>query len=186
MAEDEGRTDDGTEDETENEDGSEEDEREDGSEDGGEENDPAKLRAELDKAIKRRDRALADRRAAREELAKATKSKDDQPDPVAEANSRLVRAEAKSVLAAAGVTDKDDQAAVLDVLHLADIEVDSRGDVDTDAIEDRVARLREIFGGAASNGRRPRPRVDTRDKGRSGSSSSDPDSERYKRILNRR
>jgi hypothetical protein len=186
MAEDEGRpAEDGTENEDEEPDGTEDQDREDGGE---EESDPAVLRAELTKAIRRRDRAIARAREAESRLRdKDSKDgKENEPDPVAEANARLVRAEAKGILAAAGVTDREDQAAVLDVLHLADIEVDSRGDVDTDAIEERVQRLREILGGAAKNGRPPRPRVDTRDRGRSGDSSADPDAARYKKFLGRR
>ncbi|HET9234919.1 MAG TPA: hypothetical protein VFP10_12330 [Candidatus Eisenbacteria bacterium] len=185
MAEDETREDE-HEDEEREEDGAE-DEREDEEDGAEEESDPAKLRAELTKAARRRDRALQRARDAEARLAKLeNKDGKDEPDPVAEANGRLVRAEAKSVLAAAGVTDREDQAEVLGFLNLSDIEVDSRGDVDTDTLEERVQRLREIFAGtAASNGRR-RPRVDTRDKGRAGGSASDPDAARYKRILGRR
>lgn len=182
MAEDEGRTEDeGTEDETEDEGTEEESE---GTEEESGEDDPAALRKDRDSAIKRRDKALARARAAEKELAALRAAKDgkesEEPDPVEEAHAKLVRSSARTALTAAGVS-KDDQADVLDLLNLSGVTVDARGDVDEDAVEDAVEVLRRAFGGT-SNGRRTRPRTDPRDRGSAGGK-SDPDSERYARII---
>jgi hypothetical protein len=135
---------------------------------------------DLLKAIKARDRAKAQLRELRAEIEKANR-KDDAPDPVAEANSRVVRAEARSVLASAGVTDRDDQATILEVINLSDIDVDKRGDVDTEAIESRITELRRILGGSAPPRTRV-PRTDTRDRG-TKETTTDPDTQRYRDIL---
>ncbi len=139
---------------------------------------------ELAKAIRRRDRALAENRRLKAQLAEKDKAKDDdKPDPTQAANSRLVRAEAKTQLAALGITDRDDQKAVLDVLRLDDIEVDGDGDVDVDAVEERISDLRRIFGVKEKETRRVPRTTSSRDKGGSGDKTSDPDRDRYRRIM---
>lgn len=142
-------------------------------------------RAELDKAVARRDKALQTARDLKAQLAEL-QNKDtdkDKPDPVALANQRIVRAEARTMLATvAGVTDKKDQATVLEMLSLDGIEVDDTGEVDTDALEERVTELRRIFGGPEPVKRKVSARVDTRDRAGSGTGSADPDAERYRRI----
>lgn len=136
---------------------------------------------DLAKAIKRRDRAIAEARRLKAELDKATK-KDEAPDPVAQANDRLVRSEVRTQLAALGVTEKADVKAVLEVIRLDGIEVDANGEVDEDEVEDRLGELRRIFGGKST---RQVPKVSTRDKGGNGTKKTDPDAERYARILRR-
>jgi hypothetical protein len=162
-----------------------EDETDDpGPEDPGTEDDPTALKRDRDTAIRRRDRALAAKRKAEAELAELRKGKDDgEPDPVETANARLVRQSTRTALAAAGIA-KEDHADVLDLLNLGAISVDSHGDPDEDAIEDAIATLQRLFGGTP-NGRKPRPRVDTRDKGSAGGA-SDPDEARYRKFLGRR
>lgn len=140
---------------------------------------------ELEKAIRARDRAKERARKLQEELDK-TRQKDEKPDPVAAANAKLVRAEAKSQLAALGVTDKDDVAAVLGVLKLDDIEVDEDGEPDSDTIEERVTELKRIFGGAAEPKKRTPRSTSTRDKGGNNRNTSDPDAARYAAFLGHR
>jgi hypothetical protein len=182
----------GTEDENpkgENEKETEEtdDDADDDDDDSGEDEKDPKKDPELLKAIRARDRAKADLRKAREELAKASKKDgDDAPDPVATANAKIVKSAARTVLAAAGVTDKTDQADVIAMIDLSDISVDDDGDPDEDEIEDRIEKLRSIFGAKekAPGSRVPRTasarRKDTKE------TTSDPDASRYKRILGSR
>ena len=122
---------------------------------------------ELQKAIKRRDSALAriktveaERDALREKYEK------DKTDPVKVANGRLVKAEARTVLTAAGITDKGDQATVMRFLDLESVSVGTDGDVDTADLEGRVEELRSIFGkGTKDKPTKRTPRTDTRDRG---------------------
>ena len=185
MAEDEGRENEGTEETEEDESGSEgaEDEGTEGTED----EDPATLRKDRDAAIRRRDRALAAKRKAEAELAELRKGKDkdgEEPDPVEVANAKIVRQSVRTALATAGVP-KDDHADVLGLLNLSGISVDKDGDPDEDAIEDAITVLQRVFGGTANGRRTSRPRTDARDKGGKGGT-SDPDSDRYRRILGQR
>jgi hypothetical protein len=136
--------------------------------------------AKLARKADRREREL---RKAQAELAELKKGQEGggEEDPVAKANQRLVRSAAKAALAEAGVP-RDDQAAVLAVLNLGDIEVDEDGEVDEDEIQERVENLRRIFGGTGGKTRRQTPRVDTRDRS-SGREQVDPDTARYRNIL---
>lgn len=171
--------------EDENEDG-EENEDEDGEDGGdGEGEGKGKKNPDLERAIKRRDRAITRTRELEAELAslRAKDKEGEEPDPVAQANDRLVRSEVRTQLAALGVTDKKDQAAILDVINLDGIEVDKNGEVDEDEVEERLGELRRIFGGKAER-RVPRT-TSPRDKGGNGKTKSDPDRERYERILRR-
>jgi len=134
----------------------------------------------LTEKAKTRDQKLREAQAKIKKL-ESPDSKDATPDPVSVANARIVRAEAKSVLAAAGITDRGDVSAVLGVLDLSSIEVDDDGEVDSDALEEVVERLRRAFGGAPT---RPRPpRLDTRDRGGSRGEPVDPDTARRRRFL---
>jgi hypothetical protein len=167
---------------------------------GGEDKDPADLSdlgtpEEIRRAVEKYQRRDAALRKAQAEIKalKAAQQKDGDPkdpadDPVAKANAKLVRAETRTALAAAGVTDREDQKAVLDALNLTGIEVDDDGP-DADAVEDLVATLRRVFGKASGEPGKPRPRtprIDTRDRGGSRSTPADPDADRYARILRRR
>lgn len=157
-------------------------------EEGGTEEEQPAGSAEVEKWKKRaaaRDRKL---REAQAELAKLrAKEEGNEPDPVAQANARLVAASARTQLAAAGVTDREDQRAVIGLLRLDDIEVDADGDVDEEAIEERIERLRTILGTKTEKRERRTPRVDTRDKGAgTKDTTTDADSQRYRRILGAR
>lgn len=151
------------------------------------EEDLATVKAKLDRAdrqAKRRDNVIRDLQAKIKKL-EGDKDGDKAPDPVAQANTRLVRAEARSVLAGAGITDRKDQGTVLGYLSLAGVEVSPDGDVNADAIQDIVDDLSRIFGGTKGTGAGDKKRtfrVDTRDKG-SKVPPADPDSERYARFL---
>lgn len=138
---------------------------------------------ELQKAIRRRDAALAAKKKADDELA-ALKAKyePDKADPVKTANRRLVTASARTVLTAAGVTEKEDQKAVIGFLDLDSISVTDDGDVDEDAIQERVEDLKRIFGKGGGGGRRT-PRVDTRDKGGDNGKPQDAASKRRREML---
>lgn len=133
----------------------------------------------------RRENAL---RKAQEELAKLREKKEsDEPDPVAKANARLLNASARTVLTAAGVTEKDDQKLILSMIDLSDIEVDDEDGPDEDAIEEKISELRRIFGGtdkpARPGSRTPRGvRAPDRSKGET----MDADTARYRRIIGSR
>lgn len=122
---------------------------------------------ELEKAIKRRDAALAGRKKAEEEAqALRDKYEKDKTDPIKVANGRLVKAEARTVLTAAGITDKGDQATVIRYLDLDSVSVGNDGDVDTADLEGRVEELRAIFGKPVKDKPTKRtPPTDTRDRG---------------------
>lgn len=170
------------------EDEDDEDEGEAGDEEEEKEGDGKGKPDELKKAIARRDRALREKRKLQDELAaeraKNEKAEKNEPDPVEKANTRLVRQATRTALAAAGVTDREDQKLVIDALNLSGISVDDDG-VDEDDIEDRISELRRIFGGTGKASTKRTPRVDTRDKGGSNGNTTDPDAARYKRILGR-
>lgn len=139
------------------------------------------------KRAESRERRLRD---AQKELAalRARDAGDSTPDPVLVANGRLIRAEARAQLAAVGVVDRDDQRAALATLNLSDIDVDEMGEVDADALEERIADLRRVFGGKGAAPAKRSPRVDTRDKGGkdNGAAAVSPDAARFKRILGQR
>lgn len=151
--------------------------------------DASGLRADLSKAVKRRDAALKRARDAEARLKALQSGQDGEApaeDPVAKANLRVVRTEGRAVLAGFGVTSRDDQNAVLSVLSLADIEVTEDGDVDVEALEERLSSLRRILGGPEEKEQPPKkrtPRVDTRDRNGSTGGSADPDKSRWGRIL---
>jgi hypothetical protein len=178
MAEEDETEETGTE-ETENEEKEEEStEEEDDSEEGSEEK--AKKDPELEKAIRRRDRALAENRRLKKALEEGAKKDDDKDDPVATANAKVIRSAARAVLAGAGITDKDDQAEVLSVINLSDISVNEDGDPDEDEIEDRIERLRGIFSTEPKrNSRVPRT---VKTKRETTETNTDPDKSRYRRI----
>jgi hypothetical protein len=136
----------------------------------------------LEEKAKRREEAL--RKAQRElkELRAKADGTDKDEDPETRANQKLVRASAKTVLAGIGVTDRADQAAVLEIIRLDDIEVDDAGDPDEDEISDRVERLRKALGVKAGKEQRT-PRRQTSDRGGNGGG-TDPDSARYRAFLN--
>lgn len=142
----------------------------------------------LNRTAKRRDDALRKTQARVAELERSQQKDGDKPlgdDPVVKANAKLVRAEARTALAAAGITDRATQKNILDLLNLSGIEVDDDGP-DPDAVADLVDTLREAFGGAKGKGELPKPRtprVDTRDRGGSSGQPVNPDSARYRRIL---
>lgn len=161
----------------------------DDPEEPGESPEVAKLRRKAD----RREREL---RKAQEELAALRKKVDPdsgEPEPSAEerANQKLIRASARTVLAAAGVTDKADQAVLLGngaepaLLSLAGVSVDENGDPDEGEIQDRVDRLREIFGAAPPKPARRTPKVTTTDRGgpQGGDTGLTEDQKRMRRIL---
>lgn len=175
---------DGTDDDDSGEDEKNEDE-DDTEDDDKEDEKDSKDESELKKAIRRRDRALREKRALERELQEfrdKDKKKDD-PDPVKVANTRLIRAEVRTQLASAGITEREDQKVILEILDLEGVSVGDDGDVDVDEIEDRIAELRRIFGGRAT---KRTPRVDTRDRGKDKDTNTDPDAARYRQILGRR
>jgi hypothetical protein len=173
-----------TEEETDETEEETEDESTDDSDDSTEDDGKPKPGSELAKAIARRDRALARARKAEKELADSKKDKDDdKPDPIAVANSRVVNASARALLASTGITDREDQKAVIAMIRLDDIEVDDEGP-DEDAIEERISDLRRIFGAKTSTTTRVPRTTSTRDKGGAqGGTTSDPDKARYQRFM---
>lgn len=136
---------------------------------------------ELQKAIRRRDRALAEARRLKREL--EARDKKDDVDPVAEANQRLVRTAAHGVLRGLGVEDKEDRVEILNMLNLSDIDVDDDG-ADEDAIEEKVELLRRVFGAKSSSPGRNAPRS-VKTKRNEKETTTDPDKARYRRILGR-
>jgi len=139
----------------------------------------------LERTARRREDALRKSQARIKEL-EAKGEEQPKEDPEAKANSKLVRASARTLLASAGVTDKADQVEVLEILNLTDIEVDAAGDPDEDEISDRIERLRKVFGGKApaTPATRRTPARQTADRGSGGG--TDPDSARYQAILRQR
>lgn len=145
----------------------------------------AKARADKwEKTAKRRESAL---RKAQEDLAKlrAEKEKPEDEDPVAKANARLLNASARTVLTAAGITDKEDQKLILSMITLSDVDVDDEDGPDEDAIEEKITELRRIFGGTS----KPERKGSTRPRGVKATgetpSAPDADSARYRRFLGR-
>lgn len=184
-ADDKGRGDNGSADD----DADEEEEEDTGGEEGDEEKDgddeekdgdkPDSELARWKRRAQRRDREL---RRAQAELAAAKKEKEGaEDDPVAKANKRLVTASARTILAGAGVTERADQQEVISLLNLSDISVDDEGP-DEDEIEDRIDRLRSIFGAKSSAPGRTLPRT-TKTKDKGSKDTADSDSQRYRRIL---
>lgn len=139
-----------------------------------------KLRAKAE----RREAKLRDAQA---ELAKLRGEQEQTPEPSEADTLRtgLVRTEGRAILAASGITDRKDQAAVLDAIRLDGIEVDEAGDVDADELEKRITALRRILAPAPS-GKPLRPRVSTRDQGGRDATPADPDAARYARIMGAR
>lgn len=137
---------------------------------------------ELAKAQKRRDSALARAQKAEEE-ARALREKYEKSDedPVVKANRRLVAAEGRVVLTAAGIT-KDDQATVLKYLDLDSVSVGDDGQVDSDTLQERVEELARIFGGRKDPAKRT-PKVDTRDRGGERAKPEDAATARRKAML---
>lgn len=167
--------------ETEEEKPEEEDEGEE-EEEKPEENPTAELE-KLRRTNKRRETAL---RKAQEENAKlrAEKDKPEGDDPLKKANARLLNSSARTVLAAAGITEKDDQKLILSMVNLSDVEIDDEDGPDEDAIEEKISELRRIFGGTTKP-QRPgstTPRgVKAPDRGKG--EQADPDAARYRRII---
>lgn len=140
---------------------------------------------EVAKAIRRRDSALARAKKAEDEAAalreKYEGSKDD---PVAKANRKLVAAEARVVLTAAGFTESADQKVLMDFLGLDDVEVGPDGEVDSDTIKDRLEDLVSVVKKSIPDQRRGGgPRVDTRDRGGEKGKTLDPASKRRRDML---
>lgn len=138
-----------------------------------------KIKAKADKAAER-DKLL---RAAQAEI-KALKGGADKPAEPSEADKLregMKRTAARTALVSAGVTDKADQATLLDVLKLDAVELDDDGEPDTDELETRLAELRRILGAPAPGKRTPR--VDTRDKGGRNMEPTNPDQARWRRIM---
>lgn len=159
--------------------------QDDNAESEGEEEAPsAEAYKKLQAKAKRREDAL---RKAQDELKQLKAKAEGAPeeDPEVRANQKLVRASAKTVLASIGVTDRAAQSAVLELINLADIEVDGNGDPDEDEISDRVERLREALG-AKQVRQRQTPARQTSDRGGSRSTPLDPDTKRYQEFLSGR
>jgi hypothetical protein len=154
----------------------------DGDQKDGDQKDPKVTDAEA-KAIRRRDAALKRAQRAEEEAAALReKYEKDKTDPVKVANQRLVKAEARVVLTAAGITDTGDQREVMSFLSLDDVTVDNDGNVDSDAIQERLDTLKRVFGKGQKDTKRT-PRIDTRDKGGNGAKPDDPATARRKSML---
>ena len=85
------------------------------------------------------------------------------------------------ILSGIGVTDRTDQAAILDAIRLDGIEVDERGEVDADELEQRITNLRRILGAPAP--KRRIPPADTRDKGGRDAKPVSRDQARYQRFI---
>ena len=151
----------------------------------GEEGAPtAEAYKKLQAKAERRERAL---RKAQDELAAIRKEKDGEgeEDPEVRANQKLIRASAKAVLAGAGVTDRAAQSEVLELINLADIEVDASGDPDEDEISERIERLRKALGaGPAKPAKRTPAGRSATDRGGSSEGSLTPDQKRYRAFLN--
>lgn len=137
----------------------------------------------LQEKAKRRDEKLREAQAKIREL--EGKPEDSEPSEADKLRQGMIRTAGRAVLAGSGITDKKDQSVLLDAIKLDGIEVDESGEVDTEALEDRLADLRRILGVGQASGRRV-PRMDTRDRGGRDSEPTDPDSARYRRIMAQR
>lgn len=149
--------------------------------------DKPKVDPEVAKATARRDKALQRAQAAEAKVKELEeKLNPGKADPVAAANRRLVTAEARVVLTGKGITDPTDQKAVLAFLGLDTVDVSDDGDVDSDAITERVEDLARVFGklGGGKGGTRT-PRVDTRDRGGEKAKPDDAATARRKAMLGR-
>lgn len=147
---------------------------------------PADQDPELAKAIRTRDQAKAKARELQDRVKELEeKLNPGKADPVAQANRRLVAAETRTVLTAAGVKDPADQKALLGFLDLASITVGNDGEVDTDAIQDQVDTLISVakkLAGTGGGGKRT-PRLDTRDLGGEKGKPADPAKARRMAML---
>jgi hypothetical protein len=139
---------------------------------------------ELQKAIQARDRAKRKMRELQQELDKLKNKDTEEADPVAEANTKIVRTAAHGILRGLGVESKEDRIEVLNLLRLDDIDVDADG-ADEDAIEERIEKLREVLGAKPSSPGRNVPRSVKPNRG-TKETNSDPDKARYARILGTR
>ena len=133
----------------------------------------------LEQKAARRDKALREAQAKIAELSGA-KDKVDEPSEADILREGMKRTAARAVLATSGVTDKEDQSVLLSVLSLDGVEI-TDGEVDTEALEERLSDLRRIFGAPAPAKRTPR--VDTRDRGGREPVPTDPDAARYRRFM---
>lgn len=128
--------------------------------------DPKDQDPEVRKALQRRDAALKRAQKAEDDARKLReKYEPKDEDPEVKANRKLVRAEARVVLTKAGVTETDDQKVLMDVLALDDVDVDTDGAVDSDAIQERLDAILAVARKLTGPGGRRTPRVDTRDRG---------------------
>lgn len=143
------------------------------------------FRKDMERAAKKRDAAIAKAAKLEERLRELEGPKDDEPSEADKLRQGMIRTAGRAVLAGSGITDKKDQSVLLDAIKLDGIEVDESGEVDTEALEDRLADLRRILGAGQSTGRRV-PRMDTRDRGGRDSEPTDPDAARYRRIMAQR
>lgn len=127
--------------------------------------DKPKADPEKAKLITARDRAKEKARQLQERVSELEeKLNPGKKDPVAVANRRLVTAEARVALTTKGITDPAEQKEVMDFLALDSVSVSDDGEVDSDAITERLDTLARIFGKGKQNGRRT-PNLDTRDLG---------------------
>jgi hypothetical protein len=148
-----------------------------------EEETPPVTKEDFDRLRRKADRRERELRKAQEELKELRgKGEQEQEDPEARANQKLIRASARAVLAGVGVTDRTVQGEVMGLINLSDIEVDDAGDPDEDEIADRISRLRKALGAEVKPARRT-PARDTADRGASQGSDSDPDKARMRAFL---
>lgn len=142
------------------------------------------LDPEVRKAQRRRDAALTRAQKAEEEAKRLRdKYEPEKADPVKVANRRLVTAESRVVMTAAGITDREDQQALASFLDLDSVAVDDDGTVDSDAIQERLEKLAGILGKAAKKTRPPVPRVETKDRGGEKAKPTDSATARRKAML---
>lgn len=153
----------------------------DDDDDSGDADKDSKKDPELAKAIRTRDRIKRENRRLKAELEAKNKKDDDAPDPVAQANTKLVRTAAHGVLRGLGVESKEDRIEILDMLKLDDVSVDDDG-ADEDEIEDRINLLRRAFGGKQTPPGRNVPRSTKKTTG-GKDTQTDPDAARYRRIM---
>lgn len=150
----------------------------------GDEAPSAEAYKKLEAKAKRREDKLREAQARIKEL-EGSKEGEGEEDPEARANAKLVRASAKAVLAGAGITDRAAQNAVLELINLADIEVDDAGDPDEDEITERIEKLRKALGAPQGKPAKRTPAGRTAsDRGGSSEGSLTPDQKRYRAFLN--